>query len=108
MRPQVEQWRDQRLSNAAKLIIYRAFIEGDLNAPKHLAGVVHDLYFNPKHEEFQPRTMWSLSNAFTSAFKELDPIFQFKVTAKLGAFLPAVAENGIINHRNLPGYASSQ
>jgi hypothetical protein len=27
--------------------------------------------------------MWSLSNAFTSAFKELDPIPQFKATAKL-------------------------
>jgi hypothetical protein len=92
MRRQVEQWRDQQLSTAAaKLIIYRAFIEGELSAPKHLASVVHDLYFNPKYEEFQPRTMWSLSNAFTSAFKELDPIPQFKATAKLGAFLPATA-----------------
>jgi hypothetical protein len=41
----------------------------------------------PQYEEFRPRTMWSLSNAFTSAFKELDPIPQFKATAKLGAFL---------------------
>jgi len=90
MRRQTEQWREQQLSPAsAKLIIYRAFIEGDLQAPKHLAGVVHDLYFNPKYEEFQPRTMWSLSNAFTSAFKELEPIPQFKATAKLGAFLEA-------------------
>lgn len=29
------------------------------------------------------------SNAFTSAFKELDPIPQFKATAKLGEFLEA-------------------
>ena len=77
-------------NETAKLIIYRAFIEGDLQAPKHLAGTVHDLYFNPKYEEFQPRTMWSLSNAFTSAFKELEPIPQFKATAKLGAFLETV------------------
>jgi hypothetical protein len=28
--------------------------------------------------------IWSLLNAFTSAFKELDPIPQFKATAKLG------------------------
>ena len=28
----------------------------------------------PKHDDFRPRTLWSLSNAFTSAFKELDPI----------------------------------
>jgi hypothetical protein len=45
---------------------------------------VHDLYFEPKYEEFRPRTIWSLSNAFTSAFKELEPISQFKATAKLG------------------------
>jgi PRTRC genetic system protein B len=56
-------------------------------AEKHLARRVHDLYFEPQYEEFRPRTLWSLSNAFTSAFKELDPIPQFKATAKLGAFL---------------------
>src|SRR5215469_13501522 len=33
-----------------------------------------------------PRTIWSLSNAFTSAFKDLDPP-QFRATAKLGEFL---------------------
>lgn len=88
MRRQVGAWRERQLPTAeAKLIIYRAFVEGELAAPRHLASVVHGLYFNPKHEEFQPRTMWSLSNAFTSAFKELDPIPQFKATAKLSAFL---------------------
>jgi hypothetical protein len=44
----------------------------------------------PQHEDFQPRTMWSLSNAFTSEFKELDPIPQFKATAKLGPYLERV------------------
>lgn len=88
MRQQVERWRAQQLSGeAARLTIYRAFIEGELEVPKHLARKVHDLYFNPHHEEFAPRTMWSLSNAFTSSFKELDPIPQFKATAKLGEFL---------------------
>ena len=60
-----------------------------LEAPKHLARTVHELYFEPKHEEFRSRTIWSLSNAFTSAFKELEPIPQFKATAKLGEFLEA-------------------
>jgi hypothetical protein len=69
------------------VVIYEAFVEGRLEAPKHLARSVHDLYFAPKYEEFQPRTVWSLSNAFTSAFKELDPIPQFRATAKLGEFL---------------------
>ena len=60
-----------------------------LEAPRHLARTVHDLYFEPKYEEFKTRTIWSLSNAFTSAFKELEPIPQFKATAKLGEFLEA-------------------
>ncbi len=54
-----------------------------------LFGVL-DLYFNPQFPEFQPRTLWSLSNAFTSAFKGLDPVPQFKATAKLGEFLSHV------------------
>jgi len=48
---------------------------------------VHGLYFEPKYEEFRSRTIWSLSNAFTSAFKELNPIPQFKMTANLREFL---------------------
>jgi hypothetical protein len=43
----------------------------------------------PRCDEFPSRTIWSLSNAFTSAFKELEPIPQFKATAKLGEFLEA-------------------
>jgi hypothetical protein len=90
MRQQVEAWRASQLSDeAAKVIIYRAFIEGELEVPKHLARVVHNHYFQPQHDEFAPRTMWSLSNAFTSAFKELEAIPQFRATAKLGAFLEA-------------------
>lgn len=75
MRQQVESWRAQQLSSEAAKTTYRAFIEGDLEVPRHLARRVHDLYFNPQHEEFEPRTMWSLSNAFTSALKELEPGF---------------------------------
>jgi hypothetical protein len=88
MRKQVESWRESQISDvSAKLIIYRAFVESDLDVPKHLARPVHDLYFSPQHEEFQPRTLWSLSNAFTSAFKQLEPIPQFRATAKLAGFL---------------------
>jgi hypothetical protein len=55
-RQQVERWRAQQLSAEAKLTIYGAFIEGDLDGPKHLARRVPELYFNPQHEEFEPRT----------------------------------------------------
>jgi hypothetical protein len=88
MRAQVEAWQGTQLADVrAKMIIYQAFIEADLEVPRHLGRTVHDLYFNPKYDEFQPRTMWSLSNAFTSAFKELEPIPQFRATAKLAGFL---------------------
>ena len=89
-RKQVEAWQRSELTDVtAKVVIYEAFVEGKLEAPKHLARSVHDLYFEPKYDAFQPRTIWSLSNAFTSAFKELDPIPQFRATAKLGEFLEA-------------------
>jgi len=96
----------QRLAAAGVLVShhgikggYTLAREGRLEAPKHLARTVHDLYFEPKYEEFQPRTIWSLSNAFTSAFKELDPIPQFKATAGRipgGPVLPIVLARGAL------------
>jgi len=84
----IERVRETPLSDAAaKLIIYRAFVEGELEVPRHLARSVHDGYFNPPHEEFQTRNVWSLSNAFTSAFKQLDAVPYFRATAKLAPFL---------------------
>jgi hypothetical protein len=38
-------------------------------------------------QKLWPERLFCLSNAFTSAFKELDPIPQFKATAKLGEFM---------------------
>ena len=94
MRKQVEAWQGSELTDVtAKIVIYEAFVEGKLEVPKHLARIVHDLYFEPKYEEFRPRTIWSFSNAFTSAFKELDPVSQFKATAKLGEFLEARSQS---------------
>ena len=90
MRKQVEAWQRSELTDVtAKVVIYEAFVEGRLEAPKHLARKVHDLYFEPKYEDFRARTIWSLSNAFTSAFKELEPIPRCRATAKLGEFLEA-------------------
>jgi hypothetical protein len=88
MQRQLESWRQTQITDAqAKLIFYSAFVDGKLDAPKGLLSEVHRQYFEPEYPEFSPRTMWSLSNAFTSAFKQLDPVPQFKATAKLGEFL---------------------
>ena len=69
------------------MIFYSAFVDGKLAAPKSLLPEVHRTYFEPQYPEFSPWTMWSLSNAFTCGFKKLDPVPQFKATAKLGEFL---------------------
>ncbi len=88
MRRQVEDWRQAQITDErAKLILYSEFVDGNLEAPRSLLSGVHRLYFQPQFAKFSPRTMWSPSNASTSAFKELDPVPQFKATAKLGAFL---------------------
>src|SRR5712672_1655272 len=58
MRKQIEQWRESQITDVtAKVVIYEAFIESELDVPRHLARVVHDRYFNPQFEDFQPRTM---------------------------------------------------
>lgn len=50
MRKQVEAWQSRALTEVtAKVVIYEAFAEGKLEAPKHLARTVHDLYFEPKY-----------------------------------------------------------
>jgi hypothetical protein len=88
MQRQVELWRKTQITDdTARLILYSAFVNGKLEAPRSLLPEVHRLYFEPQYPEFAARTMWSLSNAFASAFEKLDPVPQFKVTAKLGEFL---------------------
>ena len=84
---QIGAWQRRGLYDSqAKLIIYQAFIQSDY--PKQLMNNVHDYYFNPRHDEFAGRNLWSLSNAFTSALKELGPVAQFRMTARLAGFLP--------------------
>ena len=85
---QIDAWKAEKLADSdAKLIIYRAFVESAVELPHHLDREVHKLYFEPQYKEFEARTLWSLSNAFTSAFKTLDPIPQMKATAALAGFL---------------------
>ncbi len=95
LKNQLQAMRDQVLTEEeVKLIIYCAFLDRNIKGvPRHLMPIVHDLYFSPKHEAFVPRNLWSLSNAFTSAFKRLAPVRQFEATARLGAYLADAQEN---------------
>ncbi len=94
LKEQIQVMKEQALTEeAVKLIIYQAFLDkGIKGIPRNLMPVIHGLYFNPKHEAFQPRNLWSLSNAFTSAMKKLAPIKQFEVTARLGDYLTHIQD----------------
>jgi hypothetical protein len=97
MRRQIDFFRGSELSDQrAKLIIYDAFMEGGADLPKHLGAVVHDHYFDPKYPEFEPRTVWSLENAFTSALKELEPVSRLKATGRLAPFLSRMPNLGLL------------
>jgi hypothetical protein len=79
MRKQVETWQRSEVTDGnCKVVIYEVFVEGKLETQKHPPRTVHELFLEQKYEEFRPRTIWSLSNTFTSAFKELEPIPQFQ------------------------------
>lgn len=88
MKRQIDVWQHHSLSDyQAKSIIFDAFITDGIDAPKHIAREVAKLYFEPPHAEFQPRNLWSVSNAFTEAFKLLEPVPQMRATASLAPFL---------------------
>jgi hypothetical protein len=58
MRTQVEARQRSKLTDVSvKLVIYEAFVKGKTRSSEHLARLVHDLYFEPKYEEFKPRTV---------------------------------------------------
>lgn len=73
----------------AKELIYNAFTNGKF--PVSLFRTVHSEYFEkPSYDEFKPRTVFSLENAFTTSFKKLQPLQQFEQTARLGKFLTSL------------------
>jgi hypothetical protein len=86
LREKVDYMRNKVLPiTTAQALIYRAFTEGKF--PVRLLKSVHQNYFLPSYDEFKPRTIWSLSNAFTSAFKEARDDRKYELTARLGKFL---------------------
>jgi len=61
MREQVELWQGSEWRGvAAKVVIYEGLPRTDWKLPSTSSGSMHDLYFEPKHEEFRPRARWSL------------------------------------------------
>lgn len=88
MADQVVRWRNAQLDDTrAKALMLDAFYgDNPIDCPKHVLQHVRHHYFEPEYDEFAPRTLYSLQNSFTSAFKLLDPVPQFRATASLGEF----------------------
>jgi hypothetical protein len=82
----VELWQKTSITDDdARLAMFWAFVGDGIQAPTRLIKRVNQLYF--EDDRFPAGTFWRLSNAFTSALKELDPIPQFQATARVGRFL---------------------
>src|SRR5947209_3920368 len=87
LRDAIDFKRSYRLHDEeARSMLYRAFMENRFPL-KLLKTVDHEFFVAPSHEEFKQQTVWSLENAFTTAFKELKPVRQYEAAAKLGKFL---------------------
>ncbi len=80
----------------AKEIILDSFVQ--TGTPKNLLEPIYNYYFQPEKAyetpeervEFAPRSLWSLSNAFTAAYRALPPLSQFAHTTRLAEYLKKV------------------
>ncbi len=84
----------------ARVLIYQAFLEEKF--PISLIKNVHQNYFEPEWEDFRERTLWSLENAFTESFKELNPLAQYQTTARLGRFIAPLVETTLADSKPAP------
>jgi len=87
LRSQIDAKRTTELSETeAMTVVYKAFMQ--YKFPVTLMKTVHKEFFvAPSYDQFKPSTLWSLENAFTTAFKQLQPVRQFEMTARLGKFM---------------------
>jgi hypothetical protein len=77
--------KDRSVSDTdAKAILHDVFVKGIL--PIRLLPEASHLYFEPFVEEFQPRTAWSLHNAFTVVAKEMPITTRMPAIQELGRY----------------------
>jgi hypothetical protein len=67
----------------AKSVILDAALEGII--PLRLLPDVAKHYFEPIHDEFRERNLWTLHNAFTEVFKSMRPNLAMQASIDLGA-----------------------
>jgi hypothetical protein len=86
---EVEELKRIHLTDAtAKALMHDAFVQQVM--PLRFLPVVAREYFTPSHQDFAPRTAWSLSNAFTHAAKALPVGPRFRALHRLGRIFGAL------------------
>ncbi len=77
---------------SAKSLIYEAFLNRKI--PMSLMRSVHREFFvEPQYAAFADKSLWSLENCFTNAFKKLKPVQQFEACSKLGKLITPLVLN---------------
>jgi hypothetical protein len=85
MKGRILTWKATKLSvKEGQLLIYRAYLENKF--PLQAMKQTHQEFFRPSYEEFEGRSLFSLHNAFTSAFKQLNAMRMYHETARLGTY----------------------
>jgi hypothetical protein len=83
LRTDVETLQNSALTDTeAKALLHDVFMQ-EAMAWRFFKNVSNE-YFNPRHEEFAPRTKWSLHNAFTEVAKELPLNTRIEATQEVG------------------------
>lgn len=66
----------------AKSLIHDIYFDGIM--PVKTMKKVSSLYFDPQHDDFKERNLWSLNNAFTSIIKPMSAPRKFKALHEIG------------------------
>lgn len=91
LKTEVENLKNREIGDQeAKAFIHDIFVKKLL--PVRLFPDVSKAYFTPPHTEFEPRTAWSLHNAFTEAVKVMPLTTRLIATQQVGREFGLVAK----------------
>ena len=76
--------------NVAKTLVFDVFAVQKIY-PTRFLKVVAKEYLTPSFTEFEPRTLWSLYNAFTYAAKGMSPERKFSALQQVGKFFNTIS-----------------
>jgi uncharacterized protein DUF932 len=81
---EIDAWKNRGIGvNEAKALILDAFVQREIMPVRFVHDVVKE-WNEPRHEDFSPRTLWSLHNAFTEVQKQMPVSTRFAASQDLG------------------------